>query len=72
LCIVGGGVCCGLPFILFSYKRHRLHSETNDDCIAPITYAIIKSTKEEPSTSASVRLISKQQNVMMPNVYKYW
>nr|DAR41216.1 MAG TPA: hypothetical protein [Caudoviricetes sp.] len=37
-----------------------------------VTYAIIKSTKEEPSTSASVRLISKQQNVMMPNVYKYW
>nr|DAR41217.1 MAG TPA: hypothetical protein [Caudoviricetes sp.] len=28
-------MCYGLPFILFSYKRHRLHSETNDDCIAP-------------------------------------
>ncbi|KXB89407.1 hypothetical protein HMPREF3032_00282 [Veillonella sp. DNF00869] len=28
----------------------------------PIYYAIIKTTKEEPSTSASVRLISKVKN----------
>ena len=28
---VCGGVCCGLPFIFFSYERHRLHSGISDD-----------------------------------------
>ena len=51
--------CSSLCFYLVT-NATSLHSGTNDDCIIPITYAIIKSIKEEPSTSASVRLISEE------------
>ena len=36
------------------------HSRISDDCIAPTTCDIIKTTKEEPLTSASVRLTSEE------------
>ena len=39
---------CGVLLLPKSHKCKRLHSGTSNDCIAPITYAIIKSTKEEP------------------------
>ena len=31
-------------------SQETMHSETRNDCIVPITCAIIKTTKEEPST----------------------